>query len=66
MTTVSTPPNDRASRPLPLAQPSPPPFPLIAGHFAAGFSWLVAGSVGLVWLAPALAGGASSTRACSR
>ena len=58
MTTVTTPSGDRVSRPaLPLAQPSPPPFPLIAGHFGAGFSWLLVGSVGLLWSAPALARG---------
>ncbi|MEO8140270.1 MAG: hypothetical protein ABI742_11515 [Gemmatimonadota bacterium] len=49
------PPSAAAGRPLPLAQPGPPPFPLIAGHFAAGFGWAILGTAGLVWLAPVLA-----------
>lgn len=49
-----------AGRGLPLAQPAPPappPFPVIAGHFAAGFGWALLGGAGLVWLAPVLAAG---------
>lgn len=57
-TTVTMASNDRAFRPpLPLAQPSPPPFPVIAAHFGAGFGWLLLGSAGVVWLAPVLAQG---------
>src|SRR5512140_2013844 len=46
-----------AGRSLPLAQPGPPPFPIIAGQFAAGFGWAILGAAGLVWLAPILAAG---------
>jgi len=42
---------------LPLVQPAPPPFPLIGGHFAAAFGWLLLGGGGLAWLAPVLAQG---------
>lgn len=50
-------PPTAVSHSLPLAQPGPPPFPLIAGHFAAGFGWAVLGTAGLFWLAPVLAAG---------
>ncbi len=46
-----------AARGLPLAQPAPPPFPIIAGHFASGFAWAIAGATGLAWLAPVVAQG---------
>jgi len=46
-----------AGRSLPLAQPGPPPFLIIASHFAAGFGWAILGAAGLVWLAPELATG---------
>jgi hypothetical protein len=46
-----------AARGLPLAQPAPPPFPVIAAHFGAGFAWAVIGAAGLIWFAPALASG---------
>ncbi len=46
-----------AARSLPLAQPGPPPFPIIAGHFVAGFGWVILGAVGLIWFAPVLASG---------
>lgn len=46
-----------AARPLPLAAPAPPPFPLIAAHFATAFGWAIVGGIGLVRLAPMLAHG---------
>ena len=50
-----------AARPrsLPIHQEpaSPPPFALPGEHFAAAFTWLTLGSVGLVHVAPALAAG---------
>lgn len=45
------------ARSLPLAQPGPPPFPIIAGHFVAGFGWAILGTIGLIWFAPVLASG---------
>lgn len=56
------------SGPAPAAGPSPgaggaarpPPFRLPGEHFAAALVFLLAGAVGTVWLAPALAAGAFS------
>ena len=55
-----------AARPLPLAPPVTgagagedlPPFRVPASHFLVALAWLVAGSVGLVLVAPSLAQGA--------
>jgi hypothetical protein len=40
-----------------VAAPAAPPFKLVAAHFAAAFLWALAGSAGLIWLAPTLAAG---------
>lgn len=44
-------------RPLPVAGPVHPSFPLVGAHFGAAFLWSVAGGAGLVWIAPVLATG---------
>lgn len=56
MTAVSAKPIT-PSRPLPQAAASPPPFRLLAAHFVTVVASAVAGSVGLVLVAPRLARG---------
>jgi hypothetical protein len=55
---LPTPPRS-TPRSLPLAEPVvlPPPFPLVAAHFAAGLAWATAGAAGLAVVAPVLAHG---------
>ncbi len=56
MTAVSS-PSRSPSRPLPQAAASPPPFRLLAAHFVTVVASAVAGSIGLVLVAPRLATG---------
>lgn len=52
------PPAGRPSaRPLPMAGPAHPSFPLVASHFGLAFGWALLGGAGLVWIAPSLTAG---------